>query len=52
MGVLALIFGDSVYKLYSRLITILLRIKGVKVGRNFFVLGKLKLKIRGNTAIL
>jgi acyl carrier protein len=47
MGMLALFFGDNVYKFNSRLITVLLRIKGVRVGKNLLVLGKLRLKIRG-----
>lgn len=47
MGILRLIFGDIVDKLYSRVTTIVLRSKGVSVGKNLLVLGKLKLKIRG-----
>jgi len=47
MRILTFIFGDVIYRLRSRLVAAFLRMKGVKVGRNFFLLGELKLKIRG-----
>lgn len=47
MGFLSLIFGEWVFKPYSGLVAMILRIKGVKVGRNFKILGVPQLRIKG-----
>lgn len=44
---LALIFGWWVYKPYSRLVSSILRSKGIKVGENFYIQGVPYLKING-----
>ncbi len=48
MRLLSLIFGWKIFTLYSKLISIILKIKGMKVGKNFYIQGVPFLKIRGN----
>lgn len=48
MKLLAFIFGWWIYKPYSAFISAILRIKGIKVGRNLYIQGVPYLKIRGN----
>jgi acetyltransferase-like isoleucine patch superfamily enzyme len=47
MNFLALILGEWIYKPYSKLIMLILKIKGIKVSKNFYIQGIPKLKIRG-----
>jgi acetyltransferase-like isoleucine patch superfamily enzyme len=47
---LALIFGDSVYRLNSWLVAHLLRFRGVVVGKRFYAQGVPRLKIRGKAS--
>jgi acetyltransferase-like isoleucine patch superfamily enzyme len=47
MRFLALVFGWWVYHPYSWLITTILRVRGVRVGKNFYIQGSPYLKIRG-----
>lgn len=44
---LALVFGRRYWGLHSRMIKLILRIYGLKVGKNFYIEGVPKLKIRG-----
>lgn len=44
---LALIFGDKIYKINSFFIRFILRLKGVNVGKGFYIQGIPKLKIKG-----
>ncbi len=44
---LALIFGPRYWTLHSRLIKLILGIYGLRIGRNFYIEGVPKLKIRG-----
>lgn len=48
MKLLALIFGDIIYKLNSKLIRFILRRKGLTIGENFYIQGIPKLKINGS----
>ena len=48
MNFLSLIFGWWVYKPYSIIISLILKIKGIKVGPNFYIQGVPFLKIRGD----
>ena len=48
MTFLSLIFGWWIYKSYSKFISLVLKIKGIKVGGNFYIQGSPYLKIRGN----
>lgn len=50
MKFLAFIFGWWVYRPYSRLMALILMIKGIKVGRNFYIQGVPYLKINGKSA--
>lgn len=49
MSFLSLIFGDWVYKPYSKLILLILRFKGITISKNFYIQGIPKLKIRGKS---
>src|SRR5688572_30421220 len=44
---LALLFGPGYWKVHSVVIALVLRMKGVRVGRGFYTEGIPKLKIRG-----
>ena len=44
---LALILGWWVYKVHSRLVSSILRLKGIKVGKNFYIQGVPYLKLIG-----
>lgn len=48
MTFLSLIFGWWIYKPYSKFISLILKIKGINVGTNFYIQGSPYLKIRGN----
>jgi len=48
MRLLALIFGSRIYWLTSRLVTVVLRAKGVQVGKNFYIQGVPWLKVGGD----
>jgi acetyltransferase-like isoleucine patch superfamily enzyme len=50
MSFLALIFGEFVYKLNSCIIVWILRIRGLRIGRGFYIQGIPRLKIKGNAA--
>ena len=47
MKFLSLIFGYWIYKIYSLFIAFILKVKGIKVGNNFYIQGVPFLKIRG-----
>ncbi|MBM3545108.1 MAG: acyltransferase [Alphaproteobacteria bacterium] len=47
MQFLAFLFGWWVYRPYSRLVAFVMRAKGIKVGRNFYIQGVPYLKIQG-----
>ncbi len=47
MKLLAFLFGDYIYRLNSKIVALVLRLKGVKVGSEFYIQGVPKLKIRG-----
>lgn len=47
MQFLALLFGDWVFRPYSFLVSILLRLRGVSVGKNFKILGVPQLRLLG-----
>lgn len=49
MKLIALIFGWWVFKPYSVFVAAILRLKGVKIGRNFYIQGVPYLKIRGRS---
>ncbi len=49
MSFLSLIFGDWVYKPYSKMIFLILRFKGIDISKNFYIQGIPKLKIRGQS---
>ena len=46
-----LIFGDSVLKINSFVIKAILVLKGIKVGKNFYISGVPKLKLNQNYPI-
>jgi len=48
MRLFSLLFGIWIYQPYSYAITMILRIKGIKVGKRFYIQGFPYLKIRGN----
>jgi acetyltransferase-like isoleucine patch superfamily enzyme len=45
---LALVFGSRYWRLHSVAIAVILRLKGVKVGKRFYIEGVPKLKLRGD----
>lgn len=47
MKMMALIFGEFFYRLNSFFIAYVMRVKGIKVGKNFYIQGVPKLKILG-----
>jgi acetyltransferase-like isoleucine patch superfamily enzyme len=49
MKFIAFIFGWWVYRPYSKLVSFILRIKGIKVGQYFYIQGVPYLKIRGKS---
>ena len=49
---LALITNKKYWIFHSRIIKIILRRYGIKVGKNFYIEGVPKLKIRGKSKIL
>ncbi len=49
MKFLSFIFGWWVFKIYSRIVTLILKFKGIRVGNNFYIQGVPFLKIRGKT---
>ena len=49
MSFLSLIFGEWIYKPYSKIIHIILLLKGIKVEKNLYIQGLVKLKIRGKS---
>lgn len=48
MRFLAFVFGWWVFRPYSLLVGLVLRLKGVRVGRNFYIQGTPFLKLRGD----
>lgn len=48
MRLLALLFGNGVWKLWSPLMAVVLRLRGVKVGRGFYCEGIPRLALRGS----
>lgn len=46
-SLISLLLGDWIYKIKSKFIVIILRLKGMKVGKNFYIQGTPRLKIRG-----
>ena len=48
MKFISFLFGWRVFKLYSKIISLILKLKGIKVGRNFYIQGVPFLKIRGS----
>ena len=50
MNFLSFIFGWWIYKPYSIIIASIMKIKGIKVGHNFYIQGVPFLKIRGNAS--
>ena len=48
MKFISFLFGWRVFKLYSKIISFFLKLKGIKVGYNFYIQGVPFLKIRGN----
>jgi acetyltransferase-like isoleucine patch superfamily enzyme len=44
---LALVFGPRYWKLHSAVICLILRLRGVRIGRGFYIEGVPKLKLRG-----
>ena len=47
---LALLFGSGYWKVHSAVICGLLRLRGVKIGKRFYIEGVPKLKLRGDPA--
>ena len=48
MKFISFLFGWRVFKLYSKIISLILKLKGIKVGHNFYIQGVPFLKIRGS----
>ena len=48
MNFISFLFGWRVFKLYSKIISLILKLKGIKVGQNFYIQGVPFLKIRGS----
>ncbi len=49
---LSLIFGKSIYNFLSILIKLILKTKGIKVGKNFYIEGIPKLKLNGEKNLI
>ena len=50
MKFISFLFGWRVFKLYSKIISLIFKLKGIKVGNNFYIQGVPFLKIRGSTS--
>ena len=48
MKFISFLFGWRVFKLYSKIISLILKLKKIKVGHNFYIQGVPFLKIRGS----
>ena len=50
MKFLALLFGSNIYKPYSALIRFILQLRGIRIGKNFYIQGVPMLKIHGKSS--